>query len=172
MVVDVLRHFAAAAHPNVLYGAATVMEEVGLRGAKTVAEVVNPDVAVALEAGICGDVPGIKPEESEVRLGGGPIVLLADAYMIPNLKLRDLVLDTARSLDIPLQFSALMGYATDGAQFHLHATGVPTIVLAVPARHIHSHASIIHRDDYDRALHLLVAVVGRLDQETVAGLTL
>jgi putative aminopeptidase FrvX len=73
-------------------------------------------------------------------------------------------------LEIPLQFSALTGGATDGAQIHLHGTGVPTVVLGVPARHIHAHAGIIHRDDYDGALQLLVGVVAKLDAETVAGL--
>ncbi|HEC35725.1 MAG TPA: peptidase M28, partial [Anaerolineae bacterium] len=73
--------------------------------------------------------------------------------------------------DIPLQFSTLTGGATDGAQIHLHRTGVPTVVLGVPARHIHSHAAIIHRDDYDWALRLLVALMERLDAEIAAGLT-
>jgi len=171
LVIDALGHFSQAPHPNVLYGAATVMEEVGTRGAKTSAEVVNPDVAIILESDICGDVPGIKPEESAVKLGGGPGMLLLDARMIPNLKLRDLVIETARELEISLQFSTIPGGATDGAQVHLHRTGVPTVVLTVPARHIHSHAAIIHRDDYDRALRLLVAVVEKLDADTVAGLT-
>lgn len=170
LMVDALRHFSQVPHPNVLCGVATVMEEVGLRGAKTSAEVVNPDVAVILESDICGDVPGIKPEESNVKLGGGPSLLLLDARMIPNLRLRDLVIETAKELEIPLQLSAITGGATDGAQIHLHRTGVPTVVLGVPARHIHSHSAIIHRDDYDRALQLLVAVVEKLDAETVAGL--
>lgn len=170
LVIEALRHFSQASHPNVLYGVATTMEEVGLRGAKTSAEVVNPDVAIILEVDICGDVPGIEPEESDIKLGGGPSLLLLDARMIPNLRLRDLVIETAKELEIPLQFSAMSGGATDGAQIHLHRTGVPTVVLTVPARHIHSHAAIIHRDDYDRALRLLVAVVEKLDAETVAGL--
>ena len=170
LAIDALRHFSAADHPNTLYGVATVMEEVGCRGAKTSAEAINPDVAIILEVDICGDVPGIKPEESDIKLGAGPSILLLDARMIPNLGLRDLVIETAEELEIPLQFSTMTGGATDGSQIHLHRTGVPTVVLAVPSRHIHSHASIIHRDDYDRALKLLVAVVGRLDGETVAGL--
>jgi putative aminopeptidase FrvX len=172
LTVDVLRHFAEAPHPNTIYGVATVMEEVGTRGAKTTAELVNPDVALVLECDICGDVPGIKPEESPVELGAGPGLILLDTRMIPNLTLRDLVIDTAAEMEIPLQLSAKQGYATDGSQIHLHRLGVPCVVITVPARHIHSHASIIHRDDYDRALRLLVGVIGRLDAETVAGLAL
>jgi endoglucanase len=170
LMIDALDHFAQADHPNVLYGVATVMEEVGTRGAKTSAEVVNPDVAIILEVDICGDVPGIKPEESDIKLGAGPTTLLMDARMIPNLRLRDLLIETAKELEIPLQFSTMVGGATDGSQIHLHRTGVPSVVLGVPTRHIHSHASIMHRDDYDRALQLLVAVIEKLDAETVAGL--
>lgn len=172
LMIEALEHFSLVPHPNVLYGVATVMEEVGARGAKTSAEVINPDVAIVLEVDICGDVPGIKPEESEVKLGGGPSLSLFDARMIPNLRLRDLVIDTARELGIPLQFSAMVGGSTDGAQIHLHRTGVPSVVLGVPARHIHSHAAIIHRDDYERTLQLLIAVIEKLDAERVAGLVL
>ncbi len=170
LVIEAAKHFAQAPHPNTLYGVTTVMEEVGLRGATTSVEAVNPDVAIILESDIAGDIPGIKPEECAIKLGGGPAVMFYDARMIPNLKLRDLVIDTARALNIPLQFSTMEGGATDGAAIHLHKTGVPTVVLSVPARHIHSHGSIIHRADYDWAVQLLLAVIGKLDADTVANL--
>lgn len=169
LLIESMRHFSSNPHPNVLYGAATVMEEVGLRGAKTSADVVNPDAAIILEADICGDVPGIKPEESSVKLAGGPTLVLLEARLIPNLKFRDLVIDVAKELDIPLQFSAGLGGSTDGGQIHLHGSGVPTVVLGVPTRHIHSHVGFVHRDDYDRTLRLLIALVERLDQNRVEG---
>lgn len=173
VVVDVLRHFAenGDAHANDLYGVATVMEEVGLRGATTSVRAIDPDVAIILESDIAGDLPDIKAEVSDVKLGKGPSLLIYDRRMIPNLKLRDLVIDTAAELEIPLQYSAIQGGATDGGAIHLHGTGVPTVVVGVPARHIHSHGAIIHRDDYDHAVRLVAAVVSRLDEETVAGLT-
>ena len=172
LVVEALRHFAAnGGHPNDLYGVQTVMEEVGLRGATTSVRAVEPDVAIILEADIAGDVPGIKKEQSSVRLGGGPALSLYDARMIPNLALRNLVIDTAESEGIPLQFSNMPGGATDGGAIHLHYTGVPTVVLGVPSRHIHSHGSIIHRHDYDNAVKLLTVLVSKLDAATVAGLT-
>jgi endoglucanase len=170
-VIDALRHFKDTSHPNDLYCVQTVMEEVGVRGATTSVRAIDPDVAIILESDIAGDVPGIKPEESSVKLGSGPTVMIYDARMIPNLKLRDLVIDTAEALGIPLQFSAMPGGATDGAAIHMHGTGVPTVVIGVPARHIHSHGSIIHRHDYDHAVQLLTAVVAKLDAATVAGLT-
>ena len=80
-------------------------------------------------------------------------------------------MDTAAELEIPLQVSYVEGGATDGAAIHLHHTGVPTVVIGVAARHIHSDSSIIHRDDYDNAVKLLVELINRLDAETVAGFT-
>ncbi|MEN6438880.1 MAG: M42 family metallopeptidase [Syntrophobacter sp.] len=171
LMIETVRHFAKAPHPNILYGAGTVMEEVGLRGAKTCAGLVDPNVAIILESDICGDVPGIKPEESTVKLGAGPSLVLLEARMIPNLRLRDLAIETAAQLGIPLQYSAWLGGSTDGGQIHLHGIGVPTIVLAVPARHIHSHSGFISREDYDRALRLIIALVEKLDEKTVAGFT-
>jgi putative aminopeptidase FrvX len=171
LIIETLQYMAKNAHPNVIYGAATVQEEVGLRGADTSADVVEPDVAIILESDIAGDVPGIKDEESAVKLGAGPSLILYDRSMIPNLRLRDLVIETAKDLGVTLQFSALEGGATDGGMIHRHRGGVPCIVLAVPARHIHSHSAIIHRDDYDGAARLLTGVLNRLDAKTVAMLT-
>ena len=171
LVVSVLEALRDTAHPNTIYGVATVMEEIGLRGATTSVRSVNPDVAIILESDIAGDVPGITEDISSVKLGGGPTVLIYDARMIPNLRLRDLVMDTARELEIPLQISFIEAGATDGGTIHLHETGVPTVVIGVAARHIHSHSAILHRDDYDRAVRLLVELLIRLDAHTVAGLT-
>jgi len=170
LIIETLQHFTHAPHPNTIFGAATVMEEVGTRGAGTSAEVVDPDVAIILEVDICGDVPGIKDEQSSTKLGRGPSLLLYDARMIPNLKLRDLTIETASELGIELQLSTVAGGATDGSKIHLHGVGVPTVVLAVPTRHIHSHNGIMHRDDYDQLLKLLKALIARLDADTVAGL--
>jgi endoglucanase len=171
MMISVLQALQGQDHPNSLYGVATVQEEVGLRGATTSVRGIDPDVALVLESDIAGDVPGIKPEESSVKLGKGPSMLLYEARMIPNSKFRRLILETAQELGVPLQLSYIEGGSTDGGPIHLHNTGVPTAVIAVPARHIHSHSSIIHRDDYDNAVKLIVEVVCRLDAETVAQLT-
>jgi putative aminopeptidase FrvX len=171
LAIQALCELATGGHPNTVYAVGTVQEEVGLRGAKTSAHVIDPDVAIILEVDIAGDVPGIKPEESSVKMGGGPTMLVYDARMIPNLKLRDMVIATAEELEIPLQFSAMAGGATDGGMIHIHHEGVPTVVVGVPTRHIHSHNAILCRDDYDQALRLVVALVKKLDAETVASLT-
>ena len=166
LTIEAMRRIGTG-HPNTIYGIATVQEEVGTRGAYTSVEAINPDVAIVLEVDIAGDVPGIKPEESSIKLGGGPTMLAYDARMIPNLKLRDLVIDLAKQFSIPLQLSAMEGGATDGGPIHLHRAGVPTVVLSVPTRHIHSHNSILRRDDFEATLKLLVELVKRLDRATV-----
>jgi endoglucanase len=170
LAIQALREVAVQGHSNTVYAVGTVQEEVGLRGAKTSAFAINPDVGIVLEVDIAGDVPGIKPEESSVKMGGGPTMLVYDRRMIPNLKLRDLVIATAQELEIPLQFSAMPGGATDGGEIHLHNEGVPTVVIGIPTRHIHSHNAMLCRDDYDQALALVVALVKKLDAETVASL--
>jgi putative aminopeptidase FrvX len=170
MVISVLQHLNDGKHPNTVYGIATAQEEVGSRGAKTSIDTINPDVALILEVEISGDVPGIKPEEAPVKMGKGPSLLAYDAGMIPNLKLRDLIIDTARKNKINLQIAAMEGGGTDGDIIHLHRSGVPTVVLSVPTRHIHSHSSIINRQDFDDTVKLAVALVRRLNGKVVAGL--
>lgn len=171
LVISTLQSLQERQHPNTVYGVATVQEEVGLRGATTSVRSVDPDVAIILESDIAGDVPGIKPEESAVKLGQGPTILIYEARTIPNLKLRQFLVDTAQELEIPVQISYVEAGGTDAGAIHLHHTGVPSAILGVAARHIHSHSSIIHRDDYDRAVRLLVGVIERLDAQTVASFT-
>jgi putative aminopeptidase FrvX len=171
-MIDTLRYFVDRPHPNHLYGVATVMEEVGLRGATTSVHAIDPDVAIILEVDIAGDIPGVKPEQSRVKIGAGPSIILYDRGLIPNLKLRDLIIDTAAEQDLPLQISSYaVGGSTDGSKIHLHGVGVPTIVLGIPTRHIHSHGGIIHREDYENGVKLLTAVVSKMDDDTVKGLT-
>jgi len=170
LLVQVIQEFSSAPHSNTIYGVATVQEEVGLRGAKTSSAVVDPDVAIILDVDIAGDVPGIEEDETAIGLGKGPTILLYDAAMIPNLKLRDLVIAVAEQESIPLQFSAMTGGATDGGRIHIHHQGVPAVAIGIPTRHIHSHSSVIRRSDYDHAFRLVVALIQRLDQETVEGL--
>jgi endoglucanase len=172
LAIFTMQKLANINHPNTVFAVATTQEEIGARGATTSVELIDPDLAIILEVDIAGDVPEIKPEESSIKLGGGPTLLTYDVRMIPNLKLRDLVVDTAKEKDIPLQLSAQEDGSTDGGPIHLHKIGVPTVVISVPTRHIHSHGAIIHRQDFDRTVDLVTAIVERLDSKTVRELTL
>lgn len=87
--------------------------------------------------------------------------------MVPHRKLRDFVVNTAREANIPIQFNSMSGGGTDAGRIHLHKTGVPSLVICVPARYIHSHAGIIHKDDFDAAVSLMVELVKRFDAKAV-----
>jgi putative aminopeptidase FrvX len=168
LAAETLRQLGNVRHPNTVYGVATVQEEVGLRGAQTSAFKIQPDVGFALDVGIAHDTPGTEGDE---KLGGGPLVVFYDATSIPNRGLLDLVVDTARTLKLPLQFESVERGGTDAGRIHMTGQGVPCISMGVPARYIHSHVSIIDRRDFDRTVKLLVAVVRKLDRRTVARLT-
>jgi len=170
LAVEVCRLLVGQEHPNVLYSGATVQEEVGLRGAATLSHLTTPDVAIALDVGIAGDTPGVKPEDAQGRLGGGPVVLIYDSSLIPNTRLRDLVGDVAEQEGLAVQYDWMAGGGTDAGRMQLFGPGVPAIAIGVAARYIHSAASLIHRRDFAQTARLVAALVRRLDTATVAGL--
>jgi endoglucanase len=170
LFIDAIRALHSRPHPNTLYGVGTVQEEIGLRGATTSVDLVDPDVGFALEVGIAGDMPGVKETEVQEKLGRGPVIFIYDASMIPHLKLRDFAVDVAQRESIPFQFEALPGGGTDAGRIHVHKAGVPSLVLGVPCGYIHSHAGIISLDDYENTLKFLLAMIGRLDAAAIADL--
>ncbi|HLM98513.1 MAG TPA: M20/M25/M40 family metallo-hydrolase [Bryobacteraceae bacterium] len=91
MLLETLRRLKeqGSKTPNTIYFVGTVQEEVGLRGAHTAAQAIKPDLGISLEAGIAADHPGGRPDWAQERLGAGPVVYLADAAMLVNLRLRD-----------------------------------------------------------------------------------
>lgn len=169
LVVDALRKLSKTPHPNAVYGVATTMEEVGLRGAQTSVASVKPNVAIALDVGIAHDTPGSQADGDE-KLGGGVGILVYDASMIPNVKLRNLAIDICEKQKIPYHLGTVERGGTDAGRFHIYDTGVPSLVIFIPTRYIHSHSTIMDRKDYDAAVKLLVELSKRLDRKTVEGL--
>lgn len=167
ILVEAMIALARTDRPNTVIGVGTVQEEVGVRGAATSGYRTDPDVCIVLEVDIARDTPE-SPSECPGKLGQGVSILVYDATLIPNSRLRDHVIDVARRKKIPYQLSAVPYGGTDGGRVHLNASGVPTIVIAVPARHIHSAAGIICRRDFDAAVKLVVEVVKTLDRKRVA----
>lgn len=165
--LKVLENLAASGHPNVLFAGSDAQEEVGLRGARTSANLVDADISFALDTGTAGDTPGMTPEEADSVLGEGPQILIYDASMIPHKKLKEFVISVAEENDIPFQYTVIAGGGTDAGQMHLARNGVPSLAITVPVRYLHSHTSIIHEDDYLNTVKLVTEVVKRLDEETV-----
>ena len=169
-VLEALRRLAASGHPNQLFVAATVQEEVGLRGAQAAAALIRPDVAIAIEGGVTGDAPGGHPEESQVRLGEGPGLFLYDSSELPNRRLVALTKETAKAIGAPLQFDVAQGYGDDSAEIQRANGGAPTVNLVVPVRYTHAHNGVMNRADFDRLVDLTVALIRRLDAPAVSRL--
>lgn len=170
VMIDVIKKFKRVRHPNTILGGASVQEEVGLRGAITLAHIGDPDVCIVADIGIGQDIPP-NTYAKEERLGNGPSILVYDAGMIPNLKLRDLVVKTAEEKKIPYYLTTMEGGATDGGRIHMTRAGVPSVVIGPPVRYIHSHNGIMNRTDYDNTVKLICEVIKKLDRKTVTSLT-
>ncbi|WP_404444277.1 M42 family metallopeptidase [Sutcliffiella horikoshii] len=171
IAIDVLKQLKDADHPNVVYGVGTVQEEVGLRGAKTSANLIQPDIGFGVDVGIAGDTPGVTEKEALSKMGKGPQIILYDASMISHKGLRDFVTGVADEMEIPYQFDSVAGGGTDSGAIHLTAQGVPALSITIATRYIHSHAAMLHRDDYENAVKLIAEVIKKLDADTVSRLT-
>ncbi|MCM2589544.1 M42 family metallopeptidase [Rossellomorea marisflavi] len=171
IAIDVLKNLKDADHPNIVYGVGTVQEEVGLRGARTSAAKIQPDIAFGVDVGIAGDTPGISDKEASSKMGDGPQIILYDASMVSHKGLRDAVTSTADELGIPYQYDSIPGGGTDSGSIHLTANGVPALSITIATRYIHSHAAMLHRDDYEHTVKLITEVIKKLDRETVDKIT-
>ncbi|WHY76412.1 M42 family metallopeptidase [Neobacillus sp. WH10] len=171
IAIDVLKQLKDVDHPNEVYAVGNVQEEVGLRGAKTASAKIQPDIGFAVDVGIAGDTPGITEKESISKMGKGPQVVIYDASLVAHKGLRDFVTDTADELNIPYQFESIPGGGTDAGSIHVTHNGVPALAITIATRYIHSHAAMLHRDDYENAVKLIVEVIKRLDRETVDKIT-
>ncbi|WP_186576203.1 M42 family metallopeptidase [Aquibacillus kalidii] len=171
IAIEVLKQLQGESHPNVVYGVGTVQEEVGLRGAKTSTNAIEPDIGFGVDVGIAGDTPGISDKDADSKLGEGPQIVLYDASMISHKGLRDFVLDTADKHDLPYQYTSMPGGGTDSGSIHLTANGVPALSITIATRYIHTHAAILHRDDFENTVKLIVEVIKGLDADTVKEIT-
>ena len=167
VMLEAVRRLSTRKPPNVIFAVATVQEEIGLRGARTSAQIVKPDLGISVEVGVAGDYPGVGPDQAQERLGGGPGLFLHDSSMLPNQKLKDFFFRVAREANVPLQPELLTGYGQDAAEIQRWSTGTPAVNFTVPVRYLHSFHGVIRREDFDRAVELLAAVLARLDAKTV-----
>lgn len=162
--IELLKEMKDEKLPNTLYSGATVQEEVGLRGAQTAANLIKPDIFFALDASPANDMSGDKSAFGQ--LGKGALLRILDRTMVTHKGMREFVLDTAESNSIPYQYFISQG-GTDAGRVHTSNEGVPSAVIGICSRYIHTHASIVHVDDYAAAKELIVKLVKSLDQTTV-----
>lgn len=167
LAIELLKETKNETLPNTLYSGATVQEEVGLRGAQTAATMINPDIFFALDAGPANDMSGDKKEFG--HLGKGAVLRIYDRSMVTHRGLREYILDMAETHNIPYQYFVSQG-GTDAGRVHVSNKGVPSAVIGVCARYIHTSGSIMHVDDYAAAKELLIKLVKSCDSSTVASI--
>ncbi|MFP7156824.1 M42 family metallopeptidase [Priestia aryabhattai] len=164
LAVELLKEVKNEKLPNILYSGATVQEEVGLRGAQSAANMIKPDLFYALDASPANDTSGDK--NAFGQLGKGVLLRIFDRTMVTHRGMREFILDTAETNSIPYQYFVSPG-GTDAGRVHTSNNGVPSAVIGVCSRYIHTHASMIHVDDYAAAKELLVKLVRSTDQTTL-----
>lgn len=162
--IELLKELKNESLPNTLFSGATVQEEVGLRGAQTAANMIQPDLFFALDASPANDMSGAKHEFGQ--LGKGALLRILDRTMVTHRGMREFVLDTAETNQIPYQYFVSQG-GTDAGRVHTSNDGVPSAVIGICSRYIHTAASIVHIDDYAAAKELIVSLVKACDQTTL-----
>lgn len=141
--------------PFELWLASTVQEENGLLGASSLADELQLDLAIALDVGLTGDIPGVDARDWPSRLGGGPMIVYQDAMCHYSRRLSDRLVDVARESDIPVQRAIFQNFGSDGAA--LIKRGVDSALLAYPTRYTHSPFETVQQSDLEHAVALLVA---------------
>ena len=172
LLVDVLKNGPYGAD---VLAAFTVQEEIGLRGAKVAAERLKPDIAIAIEGTTAHDLPNPSATPDDINTpnpacvqGGGPVLTVMDRSMITNPNILRFLRSTAEKHDIPYQLKTALGGGTDAGAIHQSHAGVPSGVVSVPCRYIHSPTATLNRNDYDHTLSLLQAALKDITPASVA----
>lgn len=133
--------------------ASTVMEEIGMVGARSVAG--GFDLAIAVEVGLAGDIPLVDDRSMPVRLGGGPILVHKDAAVPYDRDLTRRLGQAASESEIAFQHATFQNFSSDGKEWIME--GVPTAMVAFPCRHTHSPFETVDEGDLERTVDLLAA---------------
>jgi len=145
-----------------VYAVGTVQEEVGLRGAVTATFGVDPDVGIALDVTIAGDVPGVREFDTTVKMGKGPAMSVSDSGLITHPKVLRWLIETATENKIEYQMeTGLMG-TTDAARMALTRGGVPSGTISIPARYIHSPVGMVSLKDLEDCARLATLTVQKI----------
>jgi len=157
--------------PVDFYAVATVQEEVGLKGARTSAFSISPDVALALDVTIAADLPGVSEQDQLSKVGKGPSITVMDGRsgsgIIANPHIKRKLIDIAERLEIPYQLEVLSGGTTDASIIALNKEGVPAGVVSIPTRYIHSPVELLSLDDCVNAVKLVTHFVMEADPEWI-----
>lgn len=153
VLIETLRRLKST--PHEVYAVFTVQEELGLRGARTSAFGVEPELALAIDVTLTGDTP--ESRTMSVELGKGPAIKVKDSGMLSHPVVKQMLIDTAERESIPYQLEVLERGSTDAAAIQTTRAGIPTGVVSLPCRYVHTPSEMVDRNDLDNAVRLLVA---------------
>lgn len=159
VLVQTLRELAEDPSPHEVFFVFTVQEEVGLRGAGPAAYGIEPDFALAVDVTATGDFP--KAKTLDVGLGKGVAIKVQDRSVIAHRGVKELLVNTAESGSIPYQLEILPFGGTDAGAIHLTRAGVPSGVVSLPTRYLHTPGEMVDVRDLDAAVSLLLGVLRR-----------
>ncbi|KYC45762.1 MAG: Tetrahedral aminopeptidase [Candidatus Methanofastidiosum methylothiophilum] len=138
-----------------LYGVFTTQEEVGLRGAKTASYGLDIDFAIIIDSTVGGPIPKTEADKVTISLGKGPSIDLMDRGFILSERVKEILLKAANESSIPYQTHISSG-STDGAVVHTTKEGIPTAVISIPSKYIHSTVEILDLNDLESTLKLAI----------------
>lgn len=144
---------------STVHAVGTIQEEVGLRGATIAAFQLYPDVGIAIDVTIAGDVPGVKEVEAPIKMRKGPSLTVADRGLITHPKVLRLLIEAAEESKIPYQLETGLPGSTDAARISLTRGGVPSGTISIPTRYIHSPAGILSLTDVENAVKLAITAI-------------
>jgi endoglucanase len=163
VAIETLRRLRST--PNEMQFAFTTQEEVGLRGARTSAFGLDPDVGIAIDVTRTGDTPnGLK---MAVGLGKGPAIKVRDSGSLADPRVISLLVRRAEAAGIPYQMEVLQQGTTDATAIQLTRAGVPVGTISIPCRYIHTPSEMVDAEDVENAVRLLAETLRRpirLDQ--------
>ncbi len=167
MLIDSMRQISEMDIDATIYAVGTVQEEVGLKGARTSAFGLMPDVAIAVDTTIPGDHPGIEKKDSALEIGKGGVITIVDAGgrgLIADPTVVKWLRQTAEANDIPYQLDVGDGGTTDATSIHLTREGIPSGTLSVATRYIHSPVEVLDLDDLQACADLLAKAAGSVNK--------
>lgn len=157
IAIEALKRLQATPHD--VYFAFTVQEEVGVRGALTAANHIDPDVGIALDVTLTGDVPESSP--MAISLGDGAAIKVKDSGMISHVGLVKLMKQRAEEANIPYQLEVLTGGTTDAHSIQISNGGTATGCISIPCRYVHSQSEMVDADDVEACIQLLVEILSK-----------
>ncbi len=170
IIGEVLKRLKDTDHPNVVYMVGTSSEEVGIRGAKTAAYKINPDIVFPIDVA-CFNNEFVRNHTNQRQIGKGMMITNFDRTLAPNRKMIQLLKDTAKKLNIPVQLDMFNTGGTDGGEVHKINEGKPTAVSCIPVRYGHCAFSLVRREDIENAIEIFVDIIKNFNQETYETMT-